>query len=69
MVATAVLVVSFGRIVDMSGLAACLIAALASWLRGGHYVHDLHGEGETVVGSLGGEVATPTSEEPAAIPG
>ena len=55
LVVTAVLVVSFGRLGDMFGrvkmfnlgfalfaLSACLIAALASLLRGKRYVHELH---------------------------
>ncbi len=38
-------------------IVACLIAAAASWLRGGHYVHDLHAEDATAVESMEGETA------------
>jgi MFS family permease len=41
-------------------IAACLVAAAASWLRGGRYVHDLHAE--PVVESAEGEVALAASE-------
>ena len=40
-------------------IAACLIAAVASLLRGGRYVHELHGEGAE-------QRAEPTEPEPAA---
>ncbi len=36
-------------------IAACLIAAAASWLRGGHYVHDVHAQ--PVAESVEGEMA------------
>jgi MFS family permease len=36
-------------------IVACLVAAAASWLRGGHYVHDLHAE--PVTESVEGEMA------------
>jgi hypothetical protein len=38
-------------------IVACLIAAAASWLRGGHYVHDLHAEHTTAVEAMDGELA------------
>jgi len=39
-------------------IAACLIAAAASWMRGGKYVHDVHGEqAPPVVASAEGEMA------------
>jgi MFS family permease len=37
-------------------IVACLIAAAASWLRGGHYVHDVHGT-EPVTEFAEGEIA------------